>query len=328
MDLDLLADPEDEWEQQVEAKWDAGPGSSGPGAPFAFPSSDMTASPTPSDEVLAGILADADALSTSGLPDLSALSLSPGGTGGLGDTGGLGGAGVTDDLLGLLDNDADVLASLQSGGGMPGDSAAAAAAGSAASAAAILAAGAAGTASAARTDLNGLVLSSSEGVPPPPPKSPTDPSSATATAATAAATAARPSMTSALDAFLLGVDNKLLGSPTPPPAVPDSPRRSTTVERRGQLRRHLQDLLQLQDPQEDFDALCERCFQSGIPDDSGLRPVLWRLLLGYLPRDRTAWAPTLAKRRAEYAELRARFITPEIDEYMRQPREIIFRCDR
>ena len=149
-----------------------------------------------------------------------------------------------------------------------------------------------------------------------------------ATAATAAATAARPSMTSALDAFLLGVDNKLLGSPTPPPAVPDSPRRSTTVERRGQLRRHLQDLLQLQDPQEDFDALCERCFQSGIPDDSGLRPVLWRLLLGYLPRDRTAWAPTLAKRRAEYAELRARFITPEIDEYMRQPREIIFRCDR
>ena len=143
-----------------------------------------------------------------------------------------------------------------------------------------------------------------------------------------AATAARPSMTSALDAFLIGVDNILLGSPTPPPAAPDSPRRSTTVERRGQLRRHLQDLLHLRDPQEDFDALCERCFQSGIPDDSGLRPVLWRLLLGYLPRDRTAWAPTLLKKRAEYAELRARFITPEIDEYMRQPREIIFRCDR
>ncbi|XP_054920855.1 TBC1 domain family member 13 isoform X2 [Dermacentor andersoni] len=47
--------------------------------------------------------------------------------------------------------------------------------------------------------------------------------------------------------------------------------------------------------------LRELCFQ-GIPDESGLRPLCWRLLLGFLPADRSEWPAILAKQRSLYEQ--------------------------
>ncbi|XP_075736386.1 TBC1 domain family member 13 isoform X2 [Rhipicephalus microplus] len=47
--------------------------------------------------------------------------------------------------------------------------------------------------------------------------------------------------------------------------------------------------------------LRELCFQ-GIPDDSGLRPLCWRLLLGFLPASRSEWPAVLAKQRSLYEQ--------------------------
>ncbi|XP_077501253.1 TBC1 domain family member 13 isoform X2 [Amblyomma americanum] len=41
---------------------------------------------------------------------------------------------------------------------------------------------------------------------------------------------------------------------------------------------------------------------TGIPDDSGLRPLCWRLLLGFLPPNRSEWPAVLAKQRSLYEQ--------------------------
>ncbi|KAF3456582.1 hypothetical protein FNV43_RR01236 [Rhamnella rubrinervis] len=38
----------------------------------------------------------------------------------------------------------------------------------------------------------------------------------------------------------------------------------------------------------------------GIPDGSGIRSTVWKLLLGYLPPDRSLWSTELAKKRSQY----------------------------
>ena len=41
---------------------------------------------------------------------------------------------------------------------------------------------------------------------------------------------------------------------------------------------------------------------SGVPEETGLRGVVWRYLLNLLPADRTEWPAQLAARRALYRQ--------------------------
>ncbi|CAD6228604.1 unnamed protein product [Miscanthus lutarioriparius] len=52
----------------------------------------------------------------------------------------------------------------------------------------------------------------------------------------------------------------------------------------------------------------------GVPDAAGVRATVWKLLLGYLPNDRSLWEQELAKKRAQYAAFK--------DEFLRNPVEI------
>ena len=45
----------------------------------------------------------------------------------------------------------------------------------------------------------------------------------------------------------------------------------------------------------------------GIPDQAGLRSVYWKILLGYLPRDKSLWEETVQKQRKSYYELKSYF---------------------
>lgn len=55
----------------------------------------------------------------------------------------------------------------------------------------------------------------------------------------------------------------------------------------------------------------QRLSAQGIPDVGGLRSMSWKLLLGYLPRNREEWSVELAKKRAEYAAFREELlVTP------------------
>ena len=41
---------------------------------------------------------------------------------------------------------------------------------------------------------------------------------------------------------------------------------------------------------------------TGVPDDSGLRPVCWKLLLNYLPPNRKQWKEVLRSKRELYKQ--------------------------
>ncbi|KAK6161736.1 hypothetical protein DH2020_005117 [Rehmannia glutinosa] len=43
-----------------------------------------------------------------------------------------------------------------------------------------------------------------------------------------------------------------------------------------------------------------RLASQGIPDGAGIRATVWKLLLGYLPADRSLWPSELAKKRSQY----------------------------
>ncbi|KAL8486873.1 hypothetical protein ACS0TY_023532 [Phlomoides rotata] len=43
-----------------------------------------------------------------------------------------------------------------------------------------------------------------------------------------------------------------------------------------------------------------RLASEGLPDGSGIRAVVWKLLLGYLPPDRSLWPSEFAKKRSQY----------------------------
>ncbi|CAH2035349.1 unnamed protein product, partial [Iphiclides podalirius] len=51
----------------------------------------------------------------------------------------------------------------------------------------------------------------------------------------------------------------------------------------------------------DFEELQKIAF-NGIPDDKGLRSIVWRILLHYLPKEKNAWETTLLKKRQLYKQ--------------------------
>ncbi|KAL3724567.1 hypothetical protein ACJRO7_029699 [Eucalyptus globulus] len=63
-----------------------------------------------------------------------------------------------------------------------------------------------------------------------------------------------------------------------------------------------------------------RIVSPGIPDGAGVRPTVWKLLLGYLPSDRGLWSSELAKKRSQYKNLKA--------EVLMNPSEITRRLDK
>lgn len=95
--------------------------------------------------------------------------------------------------------------------------------------------------------------------------------------------------------------------PTPTPTTPvvaESPgvlRLNVARQRAQQYRSVLQ-----QGDRVDMNALRRLAFD-GIPDDvdHGLRALFWKLLLGYLPPDRSRWEQVLSEHRKEYSELKA-----------------------
>ncbi|KAF6166409.1 hypothetical protein GIB67_034960 [Kingdonia uniflora] len=55
-----------------------------------------------------------------------------------------------------------------------------------------------------------------------------------------------------------------------------------------------------------------RLASQGIPDCSGIRPTVWKLLLSYLPSDRGQWSSELAKKRSQYKHFKEELlVNPE-----------------
>uniref|UniRef100_A0A7N2LY92 Ypt/Rab-GAP domain of gyp1p superfamily protein n=1 Tax=Quercus lobata TaxID=97700 RepID=A0A7N2LY92_QUELO len=47
-----------------------------------------------------------------------------------------------------------------------------------------------------------------------------------------------------------------------------------------------------------------RIASQGIPDTAGIRSTVWKLLLGYLPLDRSLWPSEMAKKRSQYKQFK------------------------
>ncbi|XP_015887301.2 uncharacterized protein LOC107422380 isoform X1 [Ziziphus jujuba] len=58
----------------------------------------------------------------------------------------------------------------------------------------------------------------------------------------------------------------------------------------------------------------------GIPDGAGIRSTVWKLLLGYLPPDRSLWSTELAKKRSQYKHFK--------DELLMNPSEITRKLEK
>ncbi|XP_010532780.1 PREDICTED: TBC1 domain family member 13 isoform X2 [Tarenaya hassleriana] len=58
----------------------------------------------------------------------------------------------------------------------------------------------------------------------------------------------------------------------------------------------------------------------GLPDHAGIRSNVWKLLLGYLPPDRSLWPSELAKKRSQYKQFK--------EELLMNPSEISRRLDK
>ncbi|KAJ4968091.1 hypothetical protein NE237_014792 [Protea cynaroides] len=63
-----------------------------------------------------------------------------------------------------------------------------------------------------------------------------------------------------------------------------------------------------------------RLSSQGIPDGAGIRPTVWKILLGYLPRDRSLWATELARKRSQYKRFK--------EELLVNPSEVTRRLDK
>ncbi|KAL8026571.1 hypothetical protein ABFS82_14G036300 [Erythranthe guttata] len=63
-----------------------------------------------------------------------------------------------------------------------------------------------------------------------------------------------------------------------------------------------------------------RLASQGIPDGAGIRATVWKLLLGYLPSDRSLWPSELAKKRSQYKQFR--------EELLMNPSEITRRLEK
>ncbi|XP_046650063.1 TBC1 domain family member 13-like [Daphnia pulicaria] len=69
----------------------------------------------------------------------------------------------------------------------------------------------------------------------------------------------------------------------------------------------------------DFKLFRKQCFR-GVPDDSGLRPLCWKLLLNYLPPNRKQWKEVLRSKRELYKQF--------IDEMVVAPKDGRTDCPR
>ncbi|KAJ4954901.1 hypothetical protein NE237_011684 [Protea cynaroides] len=56
-----------------------------------------------------------------------------------------------------------------------------------------------------------------------------------------------------------------------------------------------------------------RLASQGIPDGAGIRPTVWKILLGYLPCDRSLWATELAKKRSQYKHFKEELLVNPSD---------------
>ncbi|KAJ9182456.1 hypothetical protein P3X46_006451 [Hevea brasiliensis] len=63
-----------------------------------------------------------------------------------------------------------------------------------------------------------------------------------------------------------------------------------------------------------------RIASQGIPDGAGIRSKVWKLLLGYLPADRSLWSSELAKKRSQYKHFK--------EELLINPSEITRRLEK
>ncbi|KAL9380560.1 hypothetical protein Peur_026217 [Populus x canadensis] len=63
-----------------------------------------------------------------------------------------------------------------------------------------------------------------------------------------------------------------------------------------------------------------RIASQGIPDSAGIRSTVWKLLLGYLPPDRSLWSSELAKKRSQYKRFK--------EELLMNPSEITRRLEK
>ncbi|KAK3187908.1 hypothetical protein Dsin_027469 [Dipteronia sinensis] len=63
-----------------------------------------------------------------------------------------------------------------------------------------------------------------------------------------------------------------------------------------------------------------RIASQGIPDGGGVRSTVWKLLLGYLPPDRSLWSSDLAKKRSQYKHFK--------EELLMNPSEITRRFEK
>nr|CAB3475167.1 unnamed protein product [Digitaria exilis] len=51
----------------------------------------------------------------------------------------------------------------------------------------------------------------------------------------------------------------------------------------------------------------------GVPDAAGVRSTVWKLLLDYLPNDRSLWEQELAKKRSQYAAFKDEFLSNPVE---------------
>ncbi|PON32736.1 Rab-GTPase-TBC domain containing protein [Parasponia andersonii] len=63
-----------------------------------------------------------------------------------------------------------------------------------------------------------------------------------------------------------------------------------------------------------------RIASQGIPDGAGIRSTVWKLLLGYLPPDRSLWSTELAKKRSQYKHFK--------DDLLMNPSDITRRLEK
>ncbi|KAJ6691200.1 YPT/RAB-GAP DOMAIN OF GYP1P SUPERFAMILY PROTEIN [Salix koriyanagi] len=63
-----------------------------------------------------------------------------------------------------------------------------------------------------------------------------------------------------------------------------------------------------------------RIASQGIPDGAGIRSTVWKLLLGYLPPDRSLWSSELVKKRSQYKRFK--------EELLMNPSEITRRLEK
>ncbi|KAG1331487.1 TBC1 domain family member 13 [Cocos nucifera] len=112
--------------------------------------------------------------------------------------------------------------------------------------------------------------------------------------------------------------------PPPPPPLPDAtrgePSPSTVPPEEDSLQSQLltEFKLTLSKKVVNLGEL-RRLTCQGIPDDAAIRPTVWKLLLGYLPPDRTLWAHELDKKRSQYNAFK--------DELLLNPSEITRRLE-